>query len=253
MANTCEKYLKDVSKFIDTLKDTEINSFCDEPDKLVQYLIDKYIGSLGYLSITRGAWAAMATRTKEKYIKTIKILFWKLHKEIRFTEGCREHNVKDIKELFKETLVSSREYISTCAGKQYTYKHSNSIVKRYNSGLRPEVEAVVVPTNRTVRSLTRSASRQIKNEANMKKVRSFLLRKTRKIRRNKEMQEDSIEQNGNFKPLAFNVNKLTKPRPVSPRFAVTSGPVTRSQTARMRSQAPPPSKRRNMMVKKTKP
>jgi|Laugrespbdmm15sd_2_1035082.scaffolds.fasta_scaffold26727_2 hypothetical protein len=260
MANTCEKYLKEVSTFIDKLNNAEIDRFCDKPDALVEYIITKYIGSLGYLSPTRAAWGMMKTSTKDKYIKTIKILFWKLHNDTKFIEGCREHRLEDIKTIFKETLISAQGYISPCAGKQYTYKHKNSNVDRYNSGLKPEVEPVVVPTNRNKRSLSRTTYRS--NDNKMQTIKSFLLKKTKKIRKNKENllskiqdEEDELEKlesSINFRPLTFRENKLTKLRAVSPRFAVARGPVTRSQTASMRSQAPPPSKRRNTTLKKTR-
>lgn len=254
MANTCEKYLKEVSRFIDTLGNAEIDRFCDKPDALVEYIITKYINSLGYISPTKAAWGLMKTSTRDKYIKTIEILFWKLHTDINFVEGCREHRLKDIKNIFKETLISAQGYMSPCVGKQYTYKHKNSNVKRYNSGLKPEVEPVVVPTNRNKRLLSRSVSGS--NDDKIQKIKSFLLKKTKKIRNNKKLsniqdEEDDLESNINFKPLTFRENTPTKLRPVSPRLAVSRGPVTRSQTASMRSQAPPPSKRRNTTLKKT--
>jgi hypothetical protein len=165
-----------------------------------------------------------------------------------------------LKNIFKETLISAQGYISPCAGKQYTYKHKNSNVERYNSGLRPEVEPAVVPTNRNKRSLSRTKSRS--NNNSIQKIKSFLLKKTHKIRKNKanllskiqdeEDELEKLESSINFRPLTFRENKLTKLRPVSPRFAVARGPVTRSQTALMRSQAPPPSKRRNTTSKKTR-
>lgn len=191
----CDEYVNDLSKEIDKLELKELN--CTKPEDIIKTVITKYLSTRW---LKRSAWFAIPN--KDKYLKKIKILFWKLKGDHSFLAACREENIDDIKDKFKDTLKEATGYLSYCVHKNYTYKHSNSNIKRFNDGLDPILIPIEEPlTNRNARLLSKNtvnsvgetasvqvnSSNQASRESNaITKIKSFLLRKTKTIKNKKK-------------------------------------------------------------------
>ena len=191
----CDEYINDLSKEIDKLQLNELN--CSKPEEIINTVITKYLSTRWF---KRTAWLAIPN--KEKHLKKIKILFWKLKGDHSFLAACREENIDDIKDKFKDTLKEATGYLSYCVHKNYTYKHSNSNIRRFNDGLDPILIPIEQPlSNRTARLLSKNtvnsvgntasvqenSSNQASRETNaMTKIKSFLLKKTKTIKNKKK-------------------------------------------------------------------
>jgi len=200
----CDEYVIEFSRELDKLQLNELN--CSKPEDIIDTVISKYLSSRWF---KRAAWHAIPS--KDKYIKKVKILFWKLKGDHAFLAACRENNIIDIKDKFKDTIKEATGYLSFCVGKQYTYKHLNSNIKRFNNGVDPVLIPIEQPlSNRNARALSRNENNSVgeptslqtsnsSSEANAKtirnnkrtdnaiaKIKTFLLRKTKTIKNNKK-------------------------------------------------------------------